>query len=73
MIITVHLKPRASKTEIISKEGSLWTIRVTAPPVDNEANVMLIKLIAKECGVPISSVRLKQGKSSKIKLIEICE
>jgi len=69
--ITVKLQPRASKNEIIGfKEGMLW-LRVTAPPVENKANIALIELIAEELGIRKSAIQLVAGDKSRIKTIKI--
>jgi hypothetical protein len=71
MKLTVKLQPRASKNEIIGfKDGKLW-IRVTAPPVNNQANQALIVLLAKKLEIRKSAIQLIAGVQSRIKIIEI--
>lgn len=48
-----------------------YKVKLTAPPVDGEANEMLIKILAKYFDVSKSSVQIIGGKSAKIKIIEI--
>ena len=40
----VHVIPRASKNEIAGLEGEQIKIRLTAPPVEGEANEALVAL-----------------------------
>jgi len=71
MILTVKFQPRASKNEIIGfKEEKLW-IRVTAPPVDNQANEALIELLAEKLEIRKSAIRIIAGTQSRIKTLEI--
>jgi uncharacterized protein len=71
MKLKVKLQPRASINEIIGfKEGMLW-LRLTAPPVDNKANIALIEFLADELNIKKSEIQLVSGAKSRIKLIEI--
>lgn len=69
--LTIHLKPRSSRNEIISQEGDIWTVRLTAPPVDNKANKALIDLLARELGIPKSLLSIIKGQTSKTKIVEV--
>ena len=46
-------------------------VRVTAPPVDGEANAALEKLVAKKLGIAKSKVEVVKGETSREKLLEI--
>lgn len=48
-------------------------VSTTVIPEDNKANKQLIKLIAKEYGVPKTSITLIKGHKSRLKLLEIIE
>ena len=45
-------------------------VRVTAPPDGGKANKAVCALLAKELGVPKSSVRIKRGDTSRHKLVD---
>ena len=45
--------------------------RVAAAPTDGEANLAVIKLLAKELGVPKSSIRIIGGETSRHKRIAL--
>ena len=68
----VVIKPNAKKSEIIGyncdKEG--FEIAIKAPPKDNKANIELIKFLSK---LLKKKVRIKSGKTSKVKVIEVKE
>ncbi|HEX7878849.1 MAG TPA: DUF167 domain-containing protein [Candidatus Eisenbacteria bacterium] len=68
----VHVSPRASKDSVrgFHAAGRL-IVRVTAPPVDGEANAAVVELLARQLRVSRSEVRVTRGASSRTKLIEI--
>lgn len=73
----MRLQPRASRNELAEwrddpESGERIRIaRVTAPPVDGKANAALIRLLAKEYGVPKSRIRIVQGETSRNKVVEL--
>lgn len=71
MRIYVKVIPRASQNEILKISEGEYKARITAPPVDGEANKKLIELMADYFGVAKSSVKILSGKTAKIKLLEI--
>ena len=74
--IAVRLTPRGGRDAV---EGwgedadgrPLLKVRVSAPPVDGEANAALIKLIAKTLGAPRSSVRIASGEGARVKILAV--
>ena len=71
LILQVRIQPRASKDQISGLLGDRMKIRITAPPVDGQANAHLIRFLAKEFGVPKSQVILLSGDSSRDKRLRI--
>lgn len=71
MRIYVKVLPRSSKNEVIKIAEGEYKVKLTAPPVDGQANEMLIKILAKHFDVSKGSVIILGGKSTKIKIIEI--
>lgn len=71
MRIYVKTIPRSSKNEVQQTAAGEYKVRVTAPPVDGQANEMVIQVLAKHFAVPKSSLQIVGGKSAKIKIIEI--
>jgi uncharacterized protein (TIGR00251 family) len=69
--LDVRLQPRAGRDEIVGRRNGRLLVRVTAPPVDDRANRALVKLMAKELGVPRSAVRIASGARSRDKTLEI--
>jgi uncharacterized protein (TIGR00251 family) len=70
-LIPVRLGPRSSR-ELVGevREGRL-VVKVSAPPVDGQANAALCVLLAKRLGVPKSRVSVRRGERSRDKLIAV--
>jgi len=72
MRLTLKVIPRSSRNEI---EGPLadgsYKIRVSAPPVDGEANRVVCQLLADHFDVARSAVRIISGQTSMKKVVEI--
>ena len=69
--ISVHVQPRASRTEVVGEHGNSIKLRVAAPPVDGEANHEVVRFFAKLLQLPIAAVNVVSGQSSRRKIIEI--
>ena len=67
----MRLQPRASSSRITGEKDDVIQVRVTAPPVDGEANAALEKLVAKKLGIAKSKVKVVKGETSREKLLEI--
>ena len=69
--LTVHVRPRSSRSAILGvREGAL-EVALTAPPADGAANSELIKLIARALEVRRGDVSIVVGASSRSKVLEI--
>lgn len=69
--LTLHVQPRASRTEIAGCHGDALKIRLAAPPVDGAANAALIAFLAERLGVPRSAITIRHGESGRRKTVEI--
>jgi len=69
--IRIKLVPRSSRSQIIGKDGEVYKIKVTSPPVDGEANRELISLISKKLGIPKGSIEIISGKRSRMKVLRL--
>ena len=70
-ILTLHVQPGAKKTEIAGMHGDARKIRLSAPPVEGQANARLIAYLAERFEVPARRVILKQGETSRRKIVLI--
>jgi uncharacterized protein len=71
MRIYVRVSPRSSKNEVIKISEGEYRARLTAAPINNEANDMLVKILADHFGISKSSLRIIGGKTAKTKIVEI--
>ena len=67
LFLSVHIQPRASRTEIVGVHNDRLKIKITAPPVEGKANAAVIKLLAKLFSVAKSRVILLSGETSRDK------
>ena len=65
------MQPRASRNEILGYENDLLRLRVTAPPVDGEANHLVRKILAEALGIPPSRVEIIKGERGRRKKVRI--
>jgi uncharacterized protein (TIGR00251 family) len=72
LLLQVRVQPRASRDEIVGPHGEeALKVRITAPPVEGQANNHLIRFLAKAFGVPRVRVELLSGDSSRNKHLRI--
>lgn len=71
MLIKIKVIPRSSKNELIKLEDRTYKLKLTAPPVDGEANEALLKFLCKEFAVSKSQIQIVKGATSRNKTIEI--
>jgi uncharacterized protein (TIGR00251 family) len=69
--IEVRLQPRASRDELLGIRDGVLHARVSAPPVDGEANRALCRLVAAHAGVPPSRVEIVRGARGRSKLVRV--
>lgn len=67
----VKVQPRASKNGLAGIMEDAVKLRVTAPPVDGEANKGVIQFFAHLFGVSQKDVVIISGLSSRTKIVEI--
>lgn len=68
-ILTVHVQPKACRTESVGLYGDALKVRVAAPPVEGAANDELSRFLAKQVGVPPSAVVIRAGVGSRHKKV----
>ncbi len=71
MRLTITVKPRSSKTGIKKISETEYQVRLTASPVDGEANEQLIKILSEYFDIAKSSIVILKGKTGKKKIVEI--
>ncbi len=71
LILRIRVQPRAKRDELVEFQGERLRIRITAPPVDDKANVHLRKFLAAMFQVPYSTVTLLSGSTGRDKRLRI--
>jgi len=69
--LTVYIQPNARETQISGKHGKHVKIRMTAPPVEGQANKALINFLATELKMKSSLIKLVRGHRSRIKTVRV--
>ena len=69
--IDVRVIPRARHDEIAGERAGRLLVRTTAPPVDSKANEAVRRILAEHFGVPVGSVELLRGVTSRDKTFRI--
>lgn len=72
IVFKVKVQPRASKNEVAGVLGDALKVRITAPPVDGEANECCINFFAKLFKVAKKDVEIISGHTGRNKTILIC-
>ncbi|MCL5056792.1 MAG: DUF167 domain-containing protein [Actinobacteria bacterium] len=67
----VKVQPRASKNQLAGVMGGAVKVRLTAPPVDGEANQACLKFFADLFGVSLRSVELVTGHTGRNKTLKV--
>ncbi len=67
----VQVVPRASKNQIVGKEGDAIKIRLNAPPVEGKANEALIRFLAETLGVSRAQIEIVTGHASRRKVVRV--
>ncbi len=72
--LAVRVTPRASKNKIVEvlEDGTL-KVHLAAPPVDDEANLELLKFMGEVLGVPKSRLDIVAGATGRDKLIAVID
>lgn len=71
MRVRVKVNPRSSKDQLLDLDAETIRVKLTAPPVEGEANLALVKFIARTCRIPKGNVEIISGKKSRQKVIQI--
>ena len=70
-LVRLRVQPRASRDEVVAWQDDALRVRVTAPPVEGEANAAVRTLLARTLGVAPSTVEVVRGERSRDKLVRV--
>ncbi len=71
LLLYIYLQPQATEDKVVGLFQNAIKIQITAPAVENKANLHLMKWLAKACKVPKRNVTIESGLHSRYKLIRI--
>jgi uncharacterized protein len=67
----VRLTPRGGADRVDGVADGVLKARVAAPAVDGAANVALVRLVARELGIPGGAVRIVSGSTARTKAVAV--
>ena len=71
VVLRVLVQPRASKNELAGIHGDCLKIRITSPPVEDQANKKLCAFLSKLIGVGKKKVEVVGGHKTRVKKVRI--
>lgn len=71
MLIKLKIIPRSSQNKLIKLSNNEYKVKLTAAPVDGEANKKLLEFLSKEWKIPKSKIKITKGLASRRKIIEV--
>jgi uncharacterized protein (TIGR00251 family) len=71
VVLRAHVQPSARSEGLVGVHGTSLKVRVRAPAESGRANAAVLKLLARELGVPLSSLRLRAGEQGRDKRVVI--
>jgi uncharacterized protein (TIGR00251 family) len=69
--VRVRVVPRSSRSRIAGVIGDRLKLQVTSPPVDGEANLAVLELLAKSAGLPVRAATLAAGTTGRSKTVRL--
>ena len=69
IVFKIYVQPRASRNAVAGIHGDALKLRITAPPIDGEANKMCIQYLAKTLGMSKSSLEIVSGHTGRRKQV----
>lgn len=71
LLLRLKLQPKASCDAFAGPQNDRLRVRITAPPVDGQANAHLVTWLARQFGVTRAAVIIESGTASPHKRIRI--
>lgn len=69
ILIEVRVQPRAARSELAGIQDDRLKIRLTAAPVEGEANRECVRVLSKILDIPKSDLEIVKGLKSRLKTI----
>lgn len=71
--LALHVQPGAKRNSVVGVHGDALKIAVSAPPVDGKANDAICVFVAELLHVPVRSVSVISGATSRRKVLAISD
>ena len=68
LILKIKIVPNSSKNDIVLEQDFI-KIKITAQPIENKANKMLIEFLSKSFKIPKTNIEIVKGETSKEKTL----
>jgi uncharacterized protein (TIGR00251 family) len=68
-VIEIVVQPKAGRNELVGIHGGSLKVRLTAPPVEGEANRECLRFLAKVLQIPKSRLEILKGHRSRRKTV----
>ncbi|PKM76331.1 MAG: YggU family protein [Firmicutes bacterium HGW-Firmicutes-15] len=69
--LEVRVQPRSSRNQVVGEQSGALKVKLTAPPVDGEANAALVAFLSGYLKIPRKDINLIKGETSRNKIVEI--
>ena len=71
LVLQIFLQPSSSQNEWYGRHDGRIRIRVTAPPVGNQANAECVNFLAKSLKTTKTNLSVIRGQTSRAKTVEV--
>ena len=71
LLLPIHVQTRAARNEIVGSRAGALKIRLTGPPVENQANRLLVQFLAACLHLSRADVWLVRGHKSRSKTVAV--
>lgn len=71
LTLRARVQPRAARDGLAGLRQGAVVVRLTAPPVEGEANAALQRFLGRALGLPPSSIALVRGERGRDKLLRL--
>lgn len=68
---TIRVTPRASANAVGGEREGALLVRVTAPPVEGQANDAVVKLLAEALDLAPTAIRVERGAAGRTKRVSV--
>lgn len=72
-VYKIKVLPNSKENKIVEQTNDSFKIKLTAPPVDGEANKALVEFLSNEFSLPKSKITILYGQTNRNKIIEISD